>query len=89
MMCHDDREPCCTFPDTCSKCMPEVRELADVLDDIDKVKSDTLFFCVVTVMFYGGLTLCAFGIDGVAWYSGTALAAVVHGLLLAKREGCF
>jgi hypothetical protein len=69
--------------------MPEVRELTEVLDDIDKCKPDTLFFCVVTVMFYGGLTLCAFGIEGVAWYSGTALAAVVHGLLLSHREGCW
>ena len=59
-------------------------------NDMDKLKevveSDTLFFSIVTVMFYGGLTLCAFGIDGVAWYSGTSLAAVVHGLLLSHRE---
>jgi hypothetical protein len=46
-------------------------------------------FCVITVMFYGGLTACAFGIGGVEWYSGTALAAAVHGLLLAYREKCF
>ena len=51
--------------------------------------SEALFFCVVTVMFYGGLTLCAYGIEGVAWYSGTALAAVVHGLLLSHREGAW
>lgn len=62
-------------------------------NDMDKLKevaeSDTLFFCIVAVMFYGGLTLCAHGIEGVAWYSGTALAAVVHGLLLSSREGAW
>ena len=51
--------------------------------------SKNWFFCAVTVMFYGGLTVFAGGIDGVACYSGTALAAAIHGLLLAHREGCF
>ncbi len=87
----DEREPCCTFPDSCSKCSPRIRELTDVLDEIDNPDrlSKNLFFCAIAVMFYGGLTLCAFGIEGVAWYSGTALAAAVHGLLLSHREGCF
>ena len=62
-------------------------------NDADKLKevvnSDTMFFSIVTVMFYGGLTLCALGIEGVAWYSGTALAAAVHGLLLSCREGAW
>jgi hypothetical protein len=60
-------------------------------DEIGKIDrfSKNLFFCVLTVMFYGGLTLCAFGIEGVAWYSGAALAAAVHGLLLSHREGCW
>ena len=64
------------------------RLLEDIADEDSKAASN-VFFCVITVMFYGGLTLCAAGIDGVAWYSGTALAAVLHGLLLSHREGCF
>lgn len=63
-------------------------------NDTDKQESlevarENMFFWGVTVMFYGGATLCAIGIEGVAWYSGTALAAVVHGLLLSHREGAW
>ncbi len=54
-----------------------------------KKLEENVFFSIVTVMFYGGLTLCAYGIEGVAWYSGTALALALHGLLLAYREECF
>jgi len=69
----------------------------DPQDEMDEalldLKADRLaenvFFCFLTLMFYGGLSICAYGIEGVAWYSGTALAAAVHGLLLAYREGCF
>jgi hypothetical protein len=46
-------------------------------------------FCRTSVMWYGGLALCAFGIQGVSFVSGLALGLAIHGLLLAKREGAW
>jgi hypothetical protein len=43
----------------------------------------------VSVMFYGGLMLCAAGIEGVSFFSGFGLGMVIHGMLLAKREGAW
>jgi len=77
----------------------DMEEYCDELDRTDRADSRSdaqlaaseknLFFSAVTVMFYGGLTFVAVGIDGVSWYAGTALALAAHGLLLAYRENCF